>query len=93
MTTYVSSARLRLNHYYTKSEEEWGVKHARLRPDSGLSREGSKESLDFGQMLSHEAMCGTRDEAILMYVPALRSAVMAAERRTTRIPANKSHKS
>jgi hypothetical protein len=79
-TTYVSGARLRLNHYHTRSQEEWQVKRARPRPDTGVVRD-EYWGPDLEQLLTQEAKFGTEDRAILQYLPALRSVVKNAELR------------
>jgi hypothetical protein len=63
--------KLRLNHYFTKSEEEARVKAFKLRPSDGKAhiplQRRFEESL---AMMDH-----VDDTAILMYVPALREAL------------------
>jgi hypothetical protein len=57
--------RLRLNHYATKSEEEFSRKLARVRADTGVVYRDPLKA-KFGDV---------RDEAILMYAPQLRAAL------------------
>jgi hypothetical protein len=64
------SSPLRINHYWTKSEEELRVKWSRRRPDTG-------EPYDFQPPLEH--LNAVRDEAILIYLPALRQALKQRE--------------
>lgn len=68
MTDGVSFARLRINHYYIKSEEQWEAKRMTPMANSGRSREVPAER---AQVFS------VRDETITAYVPALREAVAA----------------
>jgi hypothetical protein len=71
-TTYPSMARLRINHYHTKSEEELRAKYAVLRPDTGTPRpEGEPDRM----LREQAARYGRPDDAILRYVPALREAL------------------
>ncbi len=73
----VSYGKLRINHYFTRSEEEWLQKTARLRPDTGepYNREWTVEHMrEFDRD-------GELDETILPLVPAVREAVA---RRTDR---------
>jgi hypothetical protein len=66
-TDEVSRALLRVNHYWTKSEEEFREKLTRRRSDSGdLRRQVEPRPGD------------DEDDAILQYLPALREAVKAA---------------
>jgi hypothetical protein len=75
VTTYISSARLRINHYFTRSEDEFRAKLARARADTGTLR----GSLDVDHLTRPKF--GAKDEAILSYLPALRDAVRAASQR------------
>ena len=79
-TTYVSGARLRLNHYHTRSQEEWQLKRARPRADTGVVRD-EYFGPDLEKLLTQEDKFGTEDRAILQYLPALRRAVENAELR------------
>jgi hypothetical protein len=66
-----SSSRLQVNHYYTKSEAEFREKLARERADTGRLREPPK---------NWEKLKGKfKDEAITMYVPDLRAALVERE--------------
>jgi hypothetical protein len=67
-TVFLSLEKLRLNHYYTKSEEESRAKWSRARPDTGGER--SLGLLD-GAIGSEERF-SRPDEEILRYVPAVR---------------------
>jgi hypothetical protein len=73
-TKSVSIARLRINHYYTRSEEELRAKHAALRADYGQARPGTWK--DFADRYDEE-----RDELITAYAPQVRAALAAAARR------------
>jgi hypothetical protein len=66
-TQFTSVERLRINHYYLKSEEEARAKLARPMAIGGL------RPIDF-ETLRRE-LDGETDEAILRYVPALREAL------------------
>jgi hypothetical protein len=79
-TKSVSFAQLRLNHYYTRSEEEYLVKWTTPRADTGELRVGGGP--DFEAMARGEHERGRRDEAILRYAPAVREALDELERRT-----------
>jgi hypothetical protein len=74
----VSFERLRINHYWTKSEQEALEKFARPRPDDGKPY---PEKRTIEHLRSLEERMGERDETILRYVPALRKAVDEANRR------------
>jgi hypothetical protein len=67
--------KLRLNHYYTKSEEEARIKGHRLRPSDG------KEHVDLQRRLDKtlEMLDQVTDTTIDLYVPALRSALARRE--------------
>ena len=67
----VSFAKLRVNHYFTKSEEEARVKAHRLRPSD--AREHISLQLKLPEMLAMRDQ--VTDTEILTYVPALRSAL------------------
>jgi hypothetical protein len=72
-------ARLRLNHYFTKSLEELQAKFARPRADTGELR----PPLDLRKLRRIESRY-SRDETILMYLPRLEAAVRARENRPPR---------
>jgi Glycosyltransferase family 92 len=64
-TNSISIERLRVNHYYSKSESEFSRKRAGRRPDTGM-----------GGVLHSEAATGEeRDEAIVAYAPRVRGAL------------------
>jgi hypothetical protein len=67
---------VRINHYYTKSVEEFKVKFSRPRADSGELRPWS----DLEHLLRLEERY-VRDDAIQIYVPILRAAVRSAGQR------------
>jgi hypothetical protein len=73
-TQFPSVSRLRINHYYLKSEAEGRAKLAIPKPDGGGAREFEFDSLD--RELGEE-----RDEAILRYAPALHEALAKASSR------------
>jgi hypothetical protein len=73
-TKSVSMERLRINHYYTRSEEELRAKHAALRADYGQARPGTWE--DFAGRYDEE-----QDELITAYAPRVRVALGQAARR------------
>lgn len=60
---------LRINHYYTKSDEELLLKFSRLHA-GGRMREGPSFP---GKGIRDDRRFGVADEAILRYVPALRA--------------------
>ncbi len=70
-STYLSYSRLRINHYFTKSEQEARSKWETARPDTGEARSAS--FLDMAKYA--EERFARRDEAIFRYLPALRAAI------------------
>ena len=73
---------LRINHYYTKSEDEALLKFARPHPGTGrprpvVSRNGLRR---FNERY------GVRDDTILMHLPALREELRRLERRAAGRP-------
>ena len=74
-TTYISSSRLRVNHYLSKSEEEFRSKLASREAYTGAYR--SFDIDDFAQ-----PKFGFRDTAILEYLPSLRAALASSPART-----------
>jgi hypothetical protein len=77
-TESFSAERLRINHYATKSAEEWEVKLALPRPDTGTDRpQGARDRL----LERLDAV--PDDQAIMRYVPALKDA-LAARSQTVR---------
>ena len=66
---------LRINHYWTKSEEEFKEKLSRPWPSTGQSHRAPFERAG---SLTGEGFA-TTDEAILQYLPALREAIAARE--------------
>jgi hypothetical protein len=69
-------SRLRINHYATKSAEEWRRKMARHRADTGQLRAATGRG---PRPVRHEF----RDEEITAYLPALRDALTAATSRAS----------
>jgi hypothetical protein len=61
MTERVSVERLRMNHYWTKSEEQCHAKFTRGRADTGISRAWPDEFLHRDAALNE-----VRDEEILV---------------------------
>jgi len=61
---------LRINHYYTKSLDEYRTKRATPRPDTGELR----EPIDFDRMVEFERRY-VRDERILIYLDDLKQAL------------------
>jgi SAM-dependent methyltransferase len=70
-------SRLRINHYFTRSEEECAQKYARGRGSDAVRMRGGTAPLEH----LHERLNGTRDEVIMGYAPALRRALGETERR------------
>jgi hypothetical protein len=66
---------LRINHYWTKSEQEFNQKLARPWPHTGQSH---RAPFKRGKTITSEGFA-TTDEAILSYLPALREAIAARE--------------
>jgi len=74
-TKTVSRTRLQLNHYMTKSLEEWRVRSMRARP-ALERRKGTPLRRPFNpEVMEARERLGVRDEAILRYVPALKEAL------------------
>ncbi len=76
-----SAARLRLNHYHWKSEEEYVAKCARMR-SVGRPRE-VPDAAHFEWLRAAEER-GRNDDAILRHVPALKRALNLSEPETAR---------
>jgi hypothetical protein len=74
-TKSLSFERLRVNHYYTRSEEELRAKLGAPRADYGQARPGSWE-------VAKEQFNEEHDDLITAYAPAVRAALEG--RRTTR---------
>jgi hypothetical protein len=66
-----SWSRLRINHYMTKSEEEWSEKLDGVEPFGGRPRQSYSPGI--GRRTYNDEV----DDTIQMYVPALRDAVAA----------------
>jgi hypothetical protein len=64
-------SKIRLNHYYTRSEEECVQKYARGRGSDGVRMRGGEAPLEHLQ----EKLNDRRDDAILVYAAALRQAL------------------
>jgi Glycosyltransferase family 92 len=71
-----SVARLRLNHYHWKSEEEYVAKCARMR---AIGRPREVPTAEHFEWLRAAEAKGNVDDTILMYAPALRDALAARE--------------
>ena len=71
-TLYLSYSLLRLNHYWTKSEDRYREKWARRTPDDGRLRD---------PVPTHvlETLNDELDETIQMYVPALHDAIRSRQ--------------
>lgn len=67
-TTFASFDRIRMNHYMTRSVEEFRVKSAYLRADTG----GPRASKWFENTLRGFEIFGRRDDVILRWAPAVR---------------------
>jgi hypothetical protein len=80
-TTYASMARLRINHYHTKSREELRAKYAMPRPDTGNMRPDRQVD----RVLKWQERYGRPDAAILRFAPAVREAL-------DRVPGSRSHR-
>jgi hypothetical protein len=66
-----SFERLRINHYFAKSEADVRAKHARR----GSVRGADLRALPSSEEFQREHTSGTRDETILRYLPQLRAAL------------------
>jgi hypothetical protein len=69
-TKSVSFERLRINHYFTKSVEEYRERSSRIRPDPAMV----EREFDPARLSRWEEVA-ERDEVILQYLPALRRAL------------------
>ena len=78
-TDKCSFARLRVNHYYMKSREQWLAKIVREKADTGKPRGYDPAGYDRMAKLFSEV----RDETITAYLPSLKSAIAARERSTS----------
>jgi hypothetical protein len=76
-TEEVSWEKLRVNHYTTRSEEEFRRKLKLVRPDTGRLREYKETQLE--RMLT--VMNEVEDRTIQMYLPALREELYSLRRR------------
>jgi hypothetical protein len=73
-TAYVCHSVLQVNHYVTRSEEEFRAKLNTGNPSAG----GLRGPVTLEQILLEEKSCGRKDTAILPYVGDLRRALEAA---------------
>ena len=64
-------SKIRVNHYYTRSEEECARKYARPRVNDSLQMRGGVAPLEELHLSLHDK----RDDSILIYVPAVREAL------------------
>jgi Glycosyltransferase family 92 len=71
-TSSDSVARLRLNHYHWKSEEEYVAKCARMR---AIGRPREAPTAEHFEWLRNAEAMGETDDTILMYAPALKEAL------------------
>jgi Glycosyltransferase family 92 len=78
-TQSYSTEKLRINHYFTKSADEYKAKLARPRVDTGEVREFQGTDWLRRMEARHQ-----RDEAILTYLPALKGALRRRARQTGR---------
>jgi hypothetical protein len=70
-------SKIRINHYFTRSEEECARKYARPRVnDSALMRGGEAPLEEL-----HRNLHDTRDDSILIYVPAVNEALAKVNER------------
>ncbi len=70
-TRYNSVAKIRINHYHCKSEEEYKIKTARGNADSNNKRKFINEYLNFPEV--------TYDYAIQKYLPELKKRMNISE--------------
>ena len=75
-TDEVSFERLRVNHYQTRSEEEYRRKLLRVRPDNGRLRKEWSEDQIARRLKELDTI---EDRTIQMYLPALREELARAE--------------
>lgn len=77
LTDKASFSRLRINHYWTRSMAEFRKKFSGNRADTGRPRRPPGVKADLERMNGRVSV--QRDESILGYVPALRSALERRE--------------
>jgi hypothetical protein len=82
LTEDVSFARLRVNHYATKSEEEYRRKLARGPADSTTPKRELLTEANISRRL--EKLDDVADDAIQIYLPAVRTALEACDARAAR---------
>jgi hypothetical protein len=82
-TMFNSFSRLRVNHYYTRSEQEFLEKLSRLRPDTGEPY--SQKQVWEAYAKRFETVADSDADAILQYVPRLKRALDAAPRPGARV--------
>jgi hypothetical protein len=70
-TEVASFSRLRINHYWMKSEEEWRRKLARPMAHSGKPRRFTEPAM----VRMDQEFCAVEDRTITRYLPALREAL------------------
>ena len=70
-------SKLRINHYYTRSEEEAARKYAKGRGSDAVKMRGGDAPLEH----LHERLNQKRDDTILGYAPALRKALAEVNER------------
>jgi hypothetical protein len=75
---HFSRKKLRINHYVTKSREEWLSKIAKPTADTGDSRVARVRHFEMLETLLNQE----RDEIILHYLPALKEALRRTEERS-----------
>jgi hypothetical protein len=76
-TDRVSFSRLRVNHYYTRSEDEYRVKNLVPRADTGRALEMPEGRL----VRSLDRLAQVKDETILAHLPELRQALAEVKTR------------
>jgi hypothetical protein len=72
-TETTTLSRLRINHYFTRSEQEFRRKSARARATPGRN---PRPAPNFQRL---EGLNAATDEAIAIYLPALRAAIERTE--------------
>jgi hypothetical protein len=75
MTDEVSFSRLRVNHYWTRSAEEWSRKLTTLEPWTGTPRQSYERRALTDLDRLERALNEHYDDTITMYAPALREAL------------------
>jgi hypothetical protein len=87
-TDSLSFEKLRINHYFTRSKDEFREKFRTVRADTGLQRRPPDRPLNVERMDS--VLSEKRDELLVPYAPRVRAALERVEALGARRAARKS---